>query len=85
MVSNNPFDVIANSPVMRIANLVRAGQNPMNMIQMLSGQNAPIMQGMNLIQGKNSQQLETMARNLAKERGIDLNQLASVLNLTLPK
>lgn len=85
MVSNNPFDVIANSPVMQIANLVRAGQNPMNMIQMLSGQNAPIMQGMNLIQGKNSQQLETMARNLAKERGIDLNQLASVLNLTLPK
>lgn len=85
MVSNNPFDVIANSPVMQIANLVRTGQNPMNMIQMLSGQNAPIMQGMNLIQGKNSQQLETMARNLAKERGIDLNQLASVLNLTLPK
>lgn len=85
MVSNNPFDVIANSPVMQIANLVRAGQNPLNMIQMLSGQNAPIMQGMNLIQGKNSQQLETMARNLAKERGIDLNQLASVLNLTLPK
>lgn len=85
MVSSNPFDVIANSPVMQIANLVRAGQNPMNMIQMLSGQNAPIMQGMNLIQGKNSQQLETMARNLAKERGIDLNQLASVLNLTLPK
>lgn len=85
MVSNNPFDVIANSPVMQIANLVKAGQNPMNMIRMLSGQNAPIMQGMNLIQGKNSQQLETMARNLAKERGIDLNQLASVLNLTLPK
>lgn len=85
MVSSNPFDVIANSPVMQIANLVRTGQNPMNMIQMLSGQNAPIMQGMNLIQGKNSQQLETMARNLAKERGIDLNQLASVLNLTLPK
>ena len=57
----------------------------MGLIQQLSGQNAPIMQGLNLIQGKNEAQLRTMAQNLAKERGIDLNQLASVLNLTLPK
>ena len=61
------------------------GQNPMGLIQQLSGQNAPIMQGLNLIQGKNETQLRTMAQNLAKERGIDLNQLASVLNLTLPR
>lgn len=85
MTSNNPFDAITNSPVMQIANLVRTGQNPMGAIQMLSGQSAPILQGLNLIQGKNGQQLETMARNLAKERGIDLNQLASALNLTIPK
>ena len=51
----------------------------------LGGQSAPIMQGLNLIQGKNEAQLRTMAQNLAKERGIDLNQLASVLNLTLPR
>ena len=46
---------------------------------------SPIMQGLNLIQGKNEAQLRTMAQNLAKERGIDLNQLASALNLTLPR
>lgn len=68
-----------------LANLARAGQNPMGLIQQLGGQSAPIMQGLNLIQGKNEAQLKTMAQNLAKERGIDLNQLASVLNLTLPR
>lgn len=82
---SSPFDVITHSPIMQLANLARAGQNPMGLIRQLSGQNTPIMQGLNLIQGKNETQLRTMAKNLAKERGIDLNQLASVLNLTLPK
>ena len=81
----SPFDMITHSPIMQLANLARAGQNPMGLIQQLSGQNAPIMQGLNLIQGKNEAQLRTMAQNLAKERGIDLNQLASALNLTLPR
>lgn len=82
---SSPFDVITHSPIMQLANLARAGQNPMGLIQQLSGQNMPIMQGMSLIQGKSEAQLRTMAQNLAKERGIDLNQLASVLNLTLPR
>ena len=75
----SPFDMITHSPIMQLANLARAGQNPMGLIQQLGGQSAP------MIQGKNEAQLRTMAQNLAKERGIDLNQLASVLNLTLPR
>ena len=82
---SNPIELITHSPIMRIASLVNAGQNPMALINQLSCQNTPIMQGMSLIQGKNETQLRMMAQNLAKERGIDLNQLASVLNMTLPK
>ena len=48
----SPIDMITHSPIMQLANLARAGQNPMGLIQQLSGQNAPIMQGLNLIQGK---------------------------------
>lgn len=81
----SPFDMITHSPIMQLANLARSGQNPMGLIQQLGGQSAPIMQGLKLIQGKNEAQLRTMAQNLAKERGIDLNQLASALNLTLPR
>lgn len=81
----SPFDMITHSPIMQLANLARAGQNPLGFIQQLGGQSAPIMQGLTLIQGKNEAQLKTMAQNLSKELGIDLNQLASVLNLTLPR
>ncbi len=49
---SSPFDMITHSPIMQLANLARAGQNPMGLIQQLSGQNAPIMQGLNLIQGQ---------------------------------
>lgn len=43
---SSPFDIITHSPIMQLANLARAGQNPMGLIQQLSGQNAPIMQGL---------------------------------------
>lgn len=64
----SPFDMITHSPIMQLANLARAGQNPMGLIQQLSGQNAPIMQGLNLIQGKK--------RNAAQDDGAEPRQRA---------
>lgn len=80
---SSPFDVITHSPIMQLANLARAGQNPMGLIQQLGGQSAPIMQGLNLIQGKNEAQLRTMAQNLAKQRGItcDKNDFWATMNM----
>lgn len=80
-----PLSQMMNSPILQMANLVKSGQNPMGMIQMLSGQNPQIAQGLNLIQGKNAGQLQATALNLAKERGIDIDQLAQSLGLTLPR
>lgn len=34
----SPFDMITHSPIMQLANLARAGQNPMGLIQQLGGQ-----------------------------------------------
>ena len=82
---SSPFDMITHSPIMQLANLARAGQNPMGFIQQLSRQSAPFMRGLTLIQGKNEGQLRTIAENLSKEYHIDLNQLAGSLNLTLPR
>lgn len=80
---SSPFDMITHSPIMQLANLARAGQNPMGLIQQLGGQSAPIMQGLNLIQGKNEAQLRTMAQNLAKQRSIacDPNDFWAVMNM----
>ena len=82
---SSPFDMITHSPIMQLANLARAGQNPMGFIQQLSGKSAPFMRGLTLIQGKNEGQLRTIAENLSKEYHIDLNQLAGSLHLTLPR
>lgn len=62
----SPFDMITHSPIMQLANLARAGQNPMGLIQQLGGQSAPIMQGLNLIQGKTKHNSERWRRTSPK-------------------
>lgn len=42
----SPFDMITHSPIMQLANLARAGQNPMGLIQQLGGQSAPHYAGL---------------------------------------
>ena len=39
--------------------------------------------GMQMIQGKSDEQLKEMMQNLAKERGIDLNDFASQFGIRL--
>ena len=36
-----------------------------------------------MLKGKNDSQLKDMANNIAKERGVDLNQFASQFNIKL--
>ena len=65
--------------------MARNGGNPMQMLQQMAGQNPQAAQAMRLIQGKNPQQLRQIAENMAKERGVDLNQMAHQMGITLTK
>lgn len=59
-----------------LLNGFRNGNNPM---QMLSGmmQNNPAVGGlMRVVQGKNPQQLEQTARNMYREAGMDIDDIA---------
>ncbi len=59
-----------------LLNGFRNGNNPM---QMLSGmmQNNPAVSGlMRVVQGKNPQQLEQTARNMYREAGMDIDDVA---------
>jgi HJR/Mrr/RecB family endonuclease len=49
----------------------------MSVIQQLSNNNPQIQQLMQSIQGKNPQELEQYARNLAQSKGINLDQFLS--------
>lgn len=72
------------NPFMMAMQMAQAGKNPMGMLQSIMGGNPQMAQAMKLIQGKNAQELRTTAENMAKERGIDLGQLAQSMGLTLP-
>ena len=70
---------------MAMLQMARNGGNPMQMLQQMAGQNPQAAQAMRLIQGKNPPQLRQIAENMAKERGVDLNQIARQMGVTLPK
>lgn len=62
---------------------MRGNANPMPMLQQLAGSNPQMAPMINLISGKTPKQLERIARNLYKERGMDINQMAQQLGLKL--
>lgn len=63
--------------------MMRAGRNPMQLLQQMAGQNPQAAQAMRLIQGKNPQQLQQIAENMAKERGISIDDLARQLGVSI--
>ncbi len=73
-----------NNPMMAMLQMARNGGNPMQMLQQMAGQNPQAAQAMRLIQGKNPQQLRQIAENMAKERGISIDDLARQLGVTIP-
>lgn len=62
---------------------MRQNANPMQMLGQICGGNPQIRSAMQLISGKSPQQLEQVARNLYRERGLDINQAAQQMGLRL--
>lgn len=73
------------NPLMMALQMAQGGKNPMGLFQQMAGSNPQMAQAMNLIKGKSPEQLRIVAENMAKERGIDLEQMAQSMGLTLPK
>lgn len=72
--------------MMQMFNQIKGSNNPMGMMQQMFG-NDPLMQrAMQMGRGKNPQQLQETVRNLARQRGMDdqqLNQLLSQFGLRI--
>lgn len=73
------------NPFMLALQMAQSGQNPMQMLQNMAGSNPQLRQAMNMLNGKNPAQLRQVAQNMAKERGMDLEQFAQSIGLNLPK
>lgn len=63
---------------------VQRGANPMQMMAQMAGQNPQAAQAMRIIQGKSPQELEQIARNMAREQGISLDDMARQMGIQLP-
>lgn len=70
-----------NNPLMGLVNLARNGGNLMMLMQQMAGQNPQMQQAMSMIQGKTPEQLKQMAENMAKERGMTVEQVAKNIGL----
>lgn len=73
-----------NSTLFQMINMARNGGNPMHMIQQMARSNPQINQVMQMMNGKSPDQLRQMASNMAKERGMSLEQVAQQLGIPLP-
>lgn len=73
-----------NNPLMMLMGLMRSGGNPMALLQQMADHDPQVAQFMRMINGKSTQQLQNMAENVAKEKGVSINDVARQLGLNLP-
>lgn len=65
-----------NNPLQMIAQMMRGGGSPQQLLGQLARQNPQMAQAMQLLEGKSQQQQMTILRNMASERGVDLDAMA---------
>lgn len=70
-----------NNPVLALVQAMQRGGNPVALIQQMAQQNPQAAQAVRMMQGKSPQQLQQMAQNMARERGVDLNQMLRDLGI----
>ena len=76
---------MTGNPMMFLLQAARSGKDPMSLLRQMAGQNPQMAQFMQMIGGKSPAQLQQMAENMARERGIDINRLAQQMGVKLPK
>lgn len=72
-----------SNPMMQVMNLMRNGGNPMTLLNQMTSNNPMVSSLMQSMQGKSPEALRQMAMNIAKERGVDLNQFAQQFGMKL--
>ena len=76
--------MMQNNPMAQIMQMLQGGQNPATVLDMLSGVNPQVRQVKDIMQGKSPAELEQMARNMARERGTTIEDIARSLGIQIP-
>ena len=83
-MTNNPMQLLQKimaSPAGQIFDAYRRGGNAVQLMQQMAGGNPQIAQALQIISGKSPQQLQQIATNMARERGLDVSQIMQGLGL----
>ena len=64
---------------------LQGGMSPQAVLGQLSRSDPRAAQALQMLQGKNADQLRQMAENMARERGTTVEQIAQSLGLKMPK
>ena len=70
-----------NNPIMALIQAARGGGDPMQVIGQMAGGNPVMQMGMQMMRGKNPQQLRQMAENMARQRGVNVEDIINTLGL----
>lgn len=68
------------NPLIEMMRRMQQGVSPQQIVGTLAKQNPQMQSFYQLINGKNAEQLQQTAQNIARQRGIDLNQLQNELS-----
>lgn len=60
---------------------LQKGANPNQLMMQLAQNNPAVRQAMQMVNGKTPDQIRDMARQMARQRGVDLNQLMQTLGI----
>lgn len=84
MLGGAPFKMM-NNPLMKMLSMFQNGGNPQYLIENMVSQNPQMKPIMNMIKGKNNNQLKETFFNMCKEKGVNPQELANQYNIKLPK
>lgn len=75
---------MVNNPMSQLVAAINSGRNPEMLLQQMARTDPRVAQAMRMIHGKNPQQLRDIAQNMAKERGVNLEDVARSLGISIP-
>ena len=74
---------MVNNPAALLTQMIGRGMNPQILMQQMAASDPRVAQAMQMMRNKSPQQLEQMARNMARERGVSVEDVARSLNIPL--
>ena len=70
---------------MQLIQMIRVGGDPTQILTQMSRTNPMVGQVMRMTNGKTPNEMRNMAQEMARQRGVNLNQLAESMGLKLPR